>query len=108
MSYACAILCGVSAPVMVQSGRSVSQSERSVPSTGFTVLAAGQAPVPAGAQYRHSCSVVCLTSSTRPRKPGANQCLPSPDVETPLHTNLECLYKAVISVLPRLGVFAPA
>lgn len=81
-----------------------------IPSTGFTVLAAAQAPVLAGAQYRHT-SAVCLTSLTGPWNP-ANQCLPSPDRSLlsilTLSAYVSVKYGAVISVLPRLAVFALA
>lgn len=83
------------------------QSGRSIPTPGFPVFAAGEAPIPAGSQYRHNSSAVCLTSFT-----GANQCLPSPDRRLlslqALSAYVSVKYRAVISVLPRLGVFAPA
>lgn len=67
---------------------------------------------PCWSQYRHNSSVVCLASFTGPRKPGANQCLPFPDGRLlsiqALRAYVSVKYRAVISVLPRLGVFAPA
>lgn len=75
---------------------------------GFAVLAALFLLVPSADKL-----LSCLSDHFYwARRPGANQCLPSPDrrllsIQT-CSAYVSVKYRSVISVLPRLGVFALA